>query len=73
MKGFQLKINFCSPAPDVEWKSPTKEVIKDTNDKDAISDFGRVLTILQAEPEYEGFYICKGKRERRVWPTKNLF
>nr|XP_034301630.1 contactin-1 [Crassostrea gigas] len=48
------------PAPDVEWISPTKEVIKDTDGKYAISDFGRVLTISHAEPEYEGFYICKG-------------
>lgn len=73
MKGSQLKINFCSPAPDVIWISPTKEVINDTEDKYAISDFGRVLTILQAEPEYEGFYICKGKGKVESGPQRVFF
>lgn len=36
-------------------------IIKDTPGKYEISDYGRVLTILQAEPSYEGNYFCKGK------------
>ena len=56
----QLIIYF-SPAPEVEWISPTNKTIKDTSGKYEISDFGRVLTILQAEPEFEGDYTCKGK------------
>ena len=45
----------------MEWISPTNKTIKDTPGKYEISDFGRVLTILQAEPEFDGDYICKGK------------
>uniref|UniRef100_A0A8W8NE62 Ig-like domain-containing protein n=1 Tax=Magallana gigas TaxID=29159 RepID=A0A8W8NE62_MAGGI len=61
------------PAPDVEWISPTKEVIKDMEYKYAISDFGRVLTILHAEPEYEGFYLCKGKGKVESAPQRVFF
>jgi len=49
------------PAPEVEWIAPDNMIIKDTPGKYEISDYGRVLTILQAEPSYEGYYICKGK------------
>lgn len=56
----QLIISF-SPSPEVEWISPTNKTIKGTPGKYEISDFGRVLTILQAEPELEGEYICKAK------------
>lgn len=61
------------PAPDVEWISPAKEVIKDTPGKYEISDFGRVLTILQAEPNYEGRYLCKGKGQTESAPQTVLF
>nr|XP_022339989.1 contactin-3-like isoform X2 [Crassostrea virginica]XP_022340078.1 contactin-3-like isoform X2 [Crassostrea virginica]XP_022340171.1 contactin-3-like isoform X2 [Crassostrea virginica] len=49
------------PSPGVEWISPDNLIIKNTPGKYEISDFGRVLTILQAEPNYEGNYFCKGK------------
>lgn len=37
--------------------------IDNTNDKYEVSDFGRVLTILRAESEYEGIYTCKQSGE----------
>ncbi|XP_055998427.1 contactin-3-like isoform X2 [Ostrea edulis] len=48
------------PAPDIEWVSPDKQVIKNSF-KYEISDYGRILKIKDAEQTDEGFYLCNGK------------
>eukprot|EP00105_Crassostrea_gigas_P041624 XP_019925772.1 PREDICTED: contactin-1 [Crassostrea gigas] len=49
------------PVPDIEWMSLGKfTTIKNTTGKYIISDFGRVLTIINAKPDNEGFYSCTG-------------
>lgn len=47
------------------WISPQEMYINNTDGNYEISDFGRVLTILQAESENEGKYTCEqsGKNE----------
>lgn len=55
------KCLYCSPVPDIEWMSLGKfTTIKNTTGKYIISDFGRVLTIINAKPDNEGFYSCTG-------------
>ncbi|XP_065941031.1 neural cell adhesion molecule L1-like [Magallana gigas] len=56
------------PIPDIQWTSPQQTIIKNTPSKYEISDFGRVLTILQSNPENEGFYICLGKAKTESRP-----
>ncbi|XP_065940116.1 neural cell adhesion molecule L1 isoform X2 [Magallana gigas] len=49
------------PVPDIEWMSLGKNTtIKNTTGKYIISDFGRVLTIINAKPDNEGVYSCTG-------------
>ncbi|XP_065940111.1 neural cell adhesion molecule L1-like isoform X3 [Magallana gigas] len=49
------------PVPDIEWMSLGKfTTIKNVTGKYIISDFGRVLTIINAKPDNEGFYSCTG-------------
>lgn len=59
---------FGSPIPDIQWTSPQETIIKNIPSKYEISDFGRVLTILQSTPENEGFYICLGKAKTESRP-----
>lgn len=47
------------PVPDITWISPQNKIINNAS-KYEISNFGRVLTIFQAEQENEGTYTCKG-------------
>lgn len=55
------KCLHCSPVPDIEWMSLGKNTtIKNTTGKYIISDFGRVLTIINAKPDNEGVYSCTG-------------
>ncbi|XP_052685224.1 neural cell adhesion molecule L1-like [Crassostrea angulata] len=56
------------PIPDIQWTSPQETIIKNIPSKYEISDFGRVLTILQSTPENEGFYICLGKAKTESRP-----
>uniref|UniRef100_K1Q477 Neural cell adhesion molecule L1 n=1 Tax=Magallana gigas TaxID=29159 RepID=K1Q477_MAGGI len=54
------------PVPDIEWMSLGKfTTIKNTTGKYIISDFGRVLTIINAKPDNEAAPILPGDNQMR--------
>ncbi|XP_056014554.1 uncharacterized protein LOC125674199 isoform X2 [Ostrea edulis] len=59
------------PAPDIEWVSPNKQVIKNSA-KYEISDYGRILKIKDATLSDEGIYLCEGKGETKS-NTQSVF
>jgi hypothetical protein len=60
----------CSPAPDIEWISPDNQVIKDSNKKYEIIDYGRILKVKDVAQSDEGIYMCKGRGKTESNPQR---
>ncbi|KAI8776836.1 contactin-1, partial [Biomphalaria glabrata] len=74
VKGFvgkSVKL-FCffsgRPVPTVEWKDNKNQIIKDTNDKFKIDDFGRSLEIKDITEDDEGQFTCTGRNNLGLDP-----